>query len=669
MTLVRCALVLLIGVAAIAGEAALPRELLGLPVLHQNRVKPFAVAADEVVHSITGRSQFGEVVVVGEGADEALTIADGSKRPAIETLLAWMRRPQEWHGKRLLYCPWLPLQKRLGLKGQWASLAELEVPEAAAFIRDARVKGWKVDLTPDEEKAIELGSRADEARAAFAGQAIGLAPLATDAAQRARVLAELGPLLVGAPAAADEADWRARLRLVLAEIERKRAGAVAAQAVGGATAAAQPAPSADAGADLLAQSDIWLTADDLAFTPDELVAAWPGPQEVALFAAAWGEAVTVGTDATSLHATTLGLDRALRSHVAPRVEHYPSERTIAIELAYRRARPFTWAWIAFLIGGICTAIGVAALGRAGPRIGADAVVGQPGAAVADPAVAKRANANGWTRVGTVATVIGILWTLAGLGVRLHITRFGAVTNLYETVVYVALLVAVLGLVFARLTRAPLYAVAGGVGAGLCAMVGEALPPDLGSNISQLQPVLRSQFWLWVHVKTIVASYAAFLLAMVLGNIVLAQAALRGGGVEPGISRALYRSLQVGVVLCAAGTLLGGMWADYAWGRFWGWDPKEVWALVILLTYLVPLHLRYVGIVGPTGLAAWSVYGFMSVIMSWYGVNFLLGAGLHAYAFGDGGQWIVLPLCAAQIVLTTVELVVIAVRRGRAEPAG
>jgi len=80
-----------------------------------------------------------------------------------------------------------------------------------------------------------------------------------------------------------------------------------------------------------------------------------------------------------------------------------------------------------------------------------------------------------------------------------------------------------------------------------------------------------------------------------------------------------------------------VWADYAWGRFWGWDPKEVWALIALLGYLALLHSRYVGWVGQFGLAAWSVFCFSLVVVAWYGVNFVLGAGLHSYGFGGGGQ--------------------------------
>lgn len=95
-------------------------------------------------------------------------------------------------------------------------------------------------------------------------------------------------------------------------------------------------------------------------------------------------------------------------------------------------------------------------------------------------------------------------------------------------------------------------------------------------------------------------------------------------------------IQVGVCLLAAGTILGGVWADYSWGRFWGWDPKETWAFIALLGYLAILHGRLVGWLRNYGLAATSVIAFSLVIMAWYGVNFVLGAGLHTYGFGAGG---------------------------------
>jgi ABC-type transport system involved in cytochrome c biogenesis permease subunit len=104
-----------------------------------------------------------------------------------------------------------------------------------------------------------------------------------------------------------------------------------------------------------------------------------------------------------------------------------------------------------------------------------------------------------------------------------------------------------------------------------------------------------------------------------------------------LSNFVYRTMQVGVLLIAAGTILGGVWADYSWGRFWGWDPKEVWALITLLVYLIPLHGRFAGWVSTFGLVVASVVCFLSVVMAWYGVNFVLGVGLHSYGFVEGGS--------------------------------
>jgi cytochrome c biogenesis factor len=93
---------------------------------------------------------------------------------------------------------------------------------------------------------------------------------------------------------------------------------------------------------------------------------------------------------------------------------------------------------------------------------------------------------------------------------------------------------------------------------------------------------------------------------------------------------------VGTLLLAVGTMLGGVWASYSWGRFWGWDPKETWALIALLGYLAVLHGRFIGWFKDFGMAVGSILGFLGVLMAWYGVNFILGTGLHSYGFGSGG---------------------------------
>ena len=96
-------------------------------------------------------------------------------------------------------------------------------------------------------------------------------------------------------------------------------------------------------------------------------------------------------------------------------------------------------------------------------------------------------------------------------------------------------------------------------------------------------------------------------------------------------------MQVGVLLLAAGTIVGGAWAHSAWGGFWAWEPKEVWALITLLVYLVPLLGRFAGWMNTFGFVAASVVCFMAVLMSWYGVNFVLRVGLHDYGFTEGGD--------------------------------
>ncbi len=225
-------------------------------------------------------------------------------------------------------------------------------------------------------------------------------------------------------------------------------------------------------------------------------------------------------------------------------------------------------------------------------------------------------------------------------------------------------------------------------------------PVLDRGFSPLQPVLRDNFWLTIHVLTIVSSYGAGLLAWMLGNVSLgyylfgryrtvsaAQAAknrdakaaaqredaeaAEGAGpryttVRPPeachtLAGYIYKAMQVAVLLLAAGTILGGLWADVSWGRFWGWDPKEVWALISCLVYLAILHGRYAGWIGDLGLAVGSVLGASAIIFSWYGVNFVLGVGLHSYGFGTGGQWWV-----GGFVLANWVLVALAVLRVHAK---
>jgi ABC-type transport system involved in cytochrome c biogenesis permease subunit len=210
--------------------------------------------------------------------------------------------------------------------------------------------------------------------------------------------------------------------------------------------------------------------------------------------------------------------------------------------------------------------------------------------------------------------------------------------MYESVIWVAFGAVLFSLIFELISPRRYHLTAAAAGAIVCLVLADTLPTVLDPSIQPLTPVLRSNFWLTIHVLSITLGYAAFLLALGLGHIVLWKSAKKPQEEEAieALHDALYRALQVGVLLLAAGTILGGVWANYSWGRFWGWDPKEVWALIALLGYLAILHGRYAGWIRKFGIAAWSVIAFQGVLMAWYGVNYVLGAGLHSYGFGNGG---------------------------------
>jgi ABC-type transport system involved in cytochrome c biogenesis permease subunit len=105
-----------------------------------------------------------------------------------------------------------------------------------------------------------------------------------------------------------------------------------------------------------------------------------------------------------------------------------------------------------------------------------------------------------------------------------------------------------------------------------------------------------------------------------------------------------------VVLLAAGIILGGIWADYSWGRFWGWDPKETWALIALLVYVGILHGRYAGWIRPPHFLPALGCAFLSILMCWFGVNYILAAGLHSYGFSNNGAFFLIAMFSLQLVI-------------------
>lgn len=291
---------------------------------------------------------------------------------------------------------------------------------------------------------------------------------------------------------------------------------------------------------------------------------------------------------------------------------YPDCDTLDLELLFNRLEPFKWAWITMAGAALCLAVSLGVQTRV-PY---------------------------WA--GIVLFVTSLCVQVFGYYARVRISGRPPVTDMYETVVFVASMTAVFALLLEWLYRRKYIALAGSLVATLGLVLADQLPVSRGwdPSIRPLEPVLRSNYWLIVHVMTIVASYAGGALAWGMGNLILAMHLRRTPPPEQIKSLTLftYRAMQIALLLLAAGTFLGGWWAAESWGRFWGWDPKETWALIALIAYAIPLHARYLGWVKDFGLAVSAVTCFAAIVMSWYGVNFILGAGLHSYGFGGGGPW-------------------------------
>lgn len=273
--------------------------------------------------------------------------------------------------------------------------------------------------------------------------------------------------------------------------------------------------------------------------------------------------------------------------------------------------------------------------------------------------------------GWLSFAAGVVALIAGFSMRAIISGRAPVTNMYESVVFVAAGIALFGMALEAVYRKKYILSAAAAAATLALVIADNSPVVLDASIAPLQPVLRNNFWLVTHVMTITLSYAALALALGLGNIALGFFLVGSTNrtAIDNLTNFTYRAIQIGVLLLAAGTILGGVWADYSWGRFWGWDPKEVWALVTLLGYLAVLHARFAGWVRQFGLAALAVLCFSLVVMAWYGVNFVLGAGLHSYGFGEshGAGYVALGLLLQGLYVLAAAICHAAHRRQAVEP--
>lgn len=225
----------------------------------------------------------------------------------------------------------------------------------------------------------------------------------------------------------------------------------------------------------------------------------------------------------------------------------------------------------------------------------------------------------------------------GLGLRWKITGHAPWSNGYEALTFIAWGSVLAGMLFIRNSKITLAATS------LLAffILMTAGHSSFDPQLTNLQPVLKS-YWLMIHVACITISYGFLGLGFILGLINLftylfkrASNAVRLNGVISELTYINEMTLTIGLVLATIGTFLGGIWANESWGRYWGWDAKETWALVIVLTYAIILHFRLIpGMRGRYIFNVASVLGFSSVLMTFIGVNYYLSKGLHSYARGE-----------------------------------
>lgn len=244
-----------------------------------------------------------------------------------------------------------------------------------------------------------------------------------------------------------------------------------------------------------------------------------------------------------------------------------------------------------------------------------------------------------------------LATTVGIGTRMWLEGRPPVTNLYSSALFVGWAAVGLCVLLERLYRNGLGLVAGGMIGFATLLIAHHLSLS-GDTLEMMRAVLDSNFWLATHVVTITVGYSATYLAGFLAFIYVVRGVFTNG-LDAGTSSAI-KSMVYGIICFAAlfslvGTILGGIWADQSWGRFWGWDPKENGALIIVIWNALILHARWGGWVKTRGLMALAIFGNIVTSWSWFGTN-MLGIGLHSYGFMEAAFYWLLAFCITQLAL-------------------
>ena len=260
----------------------------------------------------------------------------------------------------------------------------------------------------------------------------------------------------------------------------------------------------------------------------------------------------------------------------------------------------------------------------------------------------------WLYQSTLTLVlIGFVPHVSALILRILIMSRPPVSNLYETFIFVGLVSVILGIILELINKNWLGIVVASVCGVVALFIADKFSSD-GDTMQMLVAVLNSNFWLSTHVLSITIGYAGCCVAGIMGHVYLLQAITKSQDKKR--LEITYKNMMgilgFGLTMTFLGTNLGGIWADQSWGRFWGWDPKENGALLIILWCAIIFHCRISKLINPLGLAVGCVIGLIVVMWAWFGVN-LLSVGLHSYGFTSGIANTLMLYVIAEVVFCVV----------------
>ena len=255
------------------------------------------------------------------------------------------------------------------------------------------------------------------------------------------------------------------------------------------------------------------------------------------------------------------------------------------------------------------------------------------------------------RTGRGLVTVAFVVSTIGIGIRMWLEGRPPVTNLYSSALFVGWAAVATCLVLERIYRNGIGTVAGGVIGFATLLIAHHLALG-GDTLEMMRAVLDSNFWLATHVVTIAIGYSATFLAGFLAIIYVVRGVMTrtlDQATAATLARMIYGVVCFATLFSFVGTILGGIWADQSWGRFWGWDPKENGALLIVIWNAIILHARWGGYVQARGLASLAIFGNIVTAWSWFGVN-MLGVGLHSYGFMDAAFWWLVGFAVSQLAL-------------------